>query len=58
MLSQFILNHRIDAVRRSVKVDGNNQEWANTDHALLSEKNRKYRELSVVRVDDKNVYFW
>lgn len=50
MLSQFILNHRIDAVRRSVKVDGNNQEWANTDHALLSEKNRKYRELSVVRV--------
>lgn len=22
-------------VRRSVKVDGNNQEWANTDHALF-----------------------
>jgi len=35
MLSQFILNHRINAVRRNVKVDGNNKEWVNTDHALF-----------------------
>ncbi len=35
MLAQFILNHRIEAARRSVKVDGDNAEWADTDHALF-----------------------
>ena len=34
-MAQFVLNHRIDAVKREVTVDGNNKEWANTDHALF-----------------------
>ena len=34
-MAQFVLNHRIDAVKRKVTIDGNNKEWANTDHALF-----------------------
>lgn len=34
-IAQFVLNHRIDAVKRSVKVNGDNTEWVNTDHALF-----------------------
>ena len=57
MLSQFILNHRINAVRRSVKVDGNNQEWANTDHALFVGEKSQVQGTLRCSCDDKNVYF-
>lgn len=34
-IGRFYLNHDIRAVSREVKVDGNNAEWAKTDHALF-----------------------
>jgi len=56
-MAQFVLNHRIDAVRRSVKVDGNNQEWANTDHALFVGEKSQVQGTLRCSCDDKNVYF-
>lgn len=57
MLSQFILNHRIDAVRRSVKVDGDNKEWANTDHAIFVGEKSQVQGTLRCSCDDENVYF-
>ena len=34
-LGRFYLNHDIRAVKRNVKVDGNNSEWEESDHALF-----------------------
>lgn len=44
-------------VRRSVKVDGNNQEWANTDHALFVGEKSQVQGTLRCSCDDKNVYF-
>ena len=50
-------NHRINVVRRSVKVDGNNKEWANTDHALFVGEKSQVQGTLRCSCDDKNVYF-
>lgn len=57
MLSQFILNHDIVATRRSVKVDGDNSEWANTDHALFVGEKSQAQATLRCSFDDENVYF-
>ena len=57
MLSQFILNHRINAVRRGVKVDSDNSEWANTDHALFVGDKSQAQATLRCSFDDENVYF-
>lgn len=57
MLSKFILNHRIKAVQRSVKVDGDNPEWKNTDEALfVGEKSQAQATLRTA-ADNGHVYF-
>lgn len=56
-IAQFVLNHRIDAVHRSVKVDGDNAEWANTDHALFVGEKSQAQGTLRCSCDDENVYF-
>ncbi|MDY9917545.1 MAG: exo-alpha-sialidase [Proteiniphilum sp.] len=57
MLAQFILNHRIEAVRRSVKVDSDNSEWANTDHALFVGGKSQAQATLRCAFDNDNLYF-
>lgn len=54
---QFVLNHRIDAVKREVTVDGNNKEWANTDHALFVGGKSQAQGTLRCSYDDDNIYF-
>jgi hypothetical protein len=57
MLSKFILNHRIKAAQRHVKVDGCNPEWKNTDEALfVGEKSQAQATLRTA-ADNGHVYF-
>ncbi len=57
MLSRFILNHNITATRRNVSVDGNNSEWANTDHALFVGEKSQAQATLRCSFDENNVYF-
>ena len=56
-MAQFVLNHRIDAVKRKVMVDGNNKEWANTDHALFVGSKSQAQGTLRCSYDDDNIYF-
>ena len=56
-MAQFVLNHRIDAVKRKVMVDGNNKEWANTDHALFVGSQSQAQGTLRCSHDDDNIYF-
>lgn len=57
MLAQFILNHGITATNRSVNVDGDNSEWADTDHAIfVGEKSQAQATLRCSSGKD-NIYF-
>lgn len=56
-IAQFVLNHRIDAVRRSVKVDGDNAEWADTDHAFFVGEKSQAQATLRCSCDDEKVYF-
>lgn len=57
MLSKFILNHRIKAAPRNVKVDGNNSEWKDTDEALfVGEKSQAQATLRTA-ADNDHIYF-
>src|SRR5690606_6298209 len=56
-LAKFLLNHRIHAVQRSVKVDGDNSDWKNTDEALfVGEKSQAQATLRIA-ADNDSVYF-
>lgn len=57
MLSKFILNHRIKAVRRNVKVDGDNSEWKNTDEALFVGEKSQAQATLRASADNGHVYF-
>ena len=57
MLAQFVLNHRIAATQRNVKVDGNNSEWKNTDHALFVGDKSQAQATLRCTFDNDNVYF-
>ena len=52
-----VLNHRIDAVKRKVTIDGNNKEWANTDHALFVGSKSQAQGTLRCSYDDDNIYF-
>ena len=56
-MAQFVLNHRIDAVKRKVTIDGNNKEWANTDHALFVGSQSQAQGTLRCSHDDDNIYF-
>lgn len=56
-IAQFVLNHRIGAVKREVTVDGNNSEWADTDHALFVGSQSQAQGTLRCSYDDDNVYF-
>ena len=56
-MAQFVLNHRIDAVKRKVTIDGNNKEWANTDHALFVGSQSQAQGTLRCSYDDDNIYF-
>ena len=56
-MAQFVLNHRIDAVKRKVTIDGNNKEWANTDHALFVGGKSQAQGTLRCSYDDDNIYF-
>ena len=56
-MAQFVLNHRIDAVKRQVTIDGNNKEWANTDHALFVGSKSQAQGTLRCSYDDDNIYF-
>ena len=56
-MAQFVLNHRIDAVKRKVTVDGNNKEWANTDHVLFVGSQSQAQGTLRCSYDDDNIYF-
>ena len=56
-MAQFVLNHRIDAVKRKVTIDGNNKEWANTDHALFVGSKSQAQGTLRCSYDDDNIYF-
>ena len=55
-MAQFVLNHRIDAVKRKVTIDGNNKEWANTDHALFVGSKSQAQGTLRCSYDDDNIY--
>lgn len=57
MLSRFVLNHDIVATRRSVTVDGDNSEWANTDQSLFVGEKSQAQATLRCSFDDENVYF-
>ncbi len=57
MLAPFILNHRITAARRNIKVDGDNSEWNNTDHALFVGDKSQAQGTLRCTFDNDNVYF-
>jgi len=57
MLAQFVLNHRISAIQRSVTVDGENLEWANTDDALFVGEKSQAQATLRCSFDKDNVYF-
>ena len=56
-MAQFVLNHRVDAVKRKVTIDGNNKEWANTDHALFVGSKSQAQGTLRCSYDDDNIYF-
>lgn len=56
-IAQFVLNHRIEAVNRSVKVNGDNTEWANTDHALFVGSKGQAQGTLRCSADKDSVYF-
>lgn len=56
-MATFVLNHRIDAVQRKVTVDGNNEEWAKTDHALFVGGTSQVQGTLRCSYDNDNVYF-
>lgn len=56
-IAQFVLNHRINAIRRNVKLDGNNEEWKDTDHALFVGDKSQTQATLRCSCDDKNIYF-
>ncbi|MDE6163318.1 MAG: hypothetical protein K2F98_07405, partial [Bacteroides sp.] len=47
----------IDAVKREVTVEGNNKEWANTDHALFVGGKSQAQGTLRCSYDDDNIYF-
>lgn len=57
MLARFILNHRINATARTVNVDGDNAEWANTDQALFVGQVSQAQATLRCAADEQNVYF-
>lgn len=57
MIGKMVLNHRIEAIRRNVVVDGDNSEWANTDHALFVGEKSQAQATLRCSADDQNVYF-
>ncbi|NDV64135.1 hypothetical protein [Bacteroides sp. 224] len=57
MMAQFILNHQIDATQRDVKVDGDNSEWATTDHALFVGSKSQAQGTLRCSCDKDSVYF-
>lgn len=56
-IATFVLNHRIDAVQRKVTVDGNNEEWKNTDHALFVGGTSQVQGTLRCSYDNDNIYF-
>lgn len=57
MLARFSLNHRITATSRTANVDGDNVEWANTDHTLFVGQRSQAQATLRCSADDQNVYF-
>ncbi|GAB3417633.1 DOMON domain-containing protein [Niabella aquatica] len=57
MLSKFILNHCINATKRSVKVDGDNSEWKDTDEAVFVGQKSQAQATLRVSVGADSVYF-
>lgn len=57
MISQNILNHRIDAPQAKIKVDGHNKDWADvTDAFFVGSESQAQTSVRPAR-DDDNVYF-
>lgn len=55
-LCRYALNHDIKATRRTVKVDGDNSEWRNTDDALYFCKDASTDATLRCAADDENLY--
>ncbi len=55
-LCRYALNHDIKATRRTVKVDGDNSEWRNTDEALYFCKDASTDATLRCAADDENLY--
>jgi len=56
-LAKYHLNHRIKATNRTVNVNGDNAEWANTDEALFVGQKSQAQATLRCSADDQNVYF-
>lgn len=57
IIAQFVLNHRINAIHRSVSVNGNNEEWKETDHALFVGDKTQAQATLRCAYDEDNLYF-
>jgi len=57
MLARFSLNHQITATPRTVNVDGDNAEWANTDDALFVGQRSQAQATLRCASDNQNIYF-
>ncbi len=57
MISQNILNHRINVPKAKIKVDGDNRDWADyTDAFFVGSESQAQTAVRVAR-GDKNLYF-
>lgn len=56
-VARFYLNHRIAAVSRRVRVDGENSEWLPTDEALFVGSRSQAQATLRCACDEQNVYF-
>ena len=57
MISQNVLNHRIDVPTAKMKADGNNKDWAKATDALFVGSDSQAQTSVRPAKDDKNLYF-
>ncbi len=57
MLARFSLNHRIAATHRTVSVNGDNADWADTDEALFVGQKSQAQATLRCSSDENNLYF-
>lgn len=56
-LARFYLNHAITATARTANADGDNKEWANTDHAVFVGSKSAAQATLRCSADKDNIYF-